>query len=343
MQGANGKTGKLPKKPKLVTDEATAAEVNTNENSDYNTIHERPIIDKTLSYGLVGDDRTTRPATLETTNNPTVTKPNIIGFQEPLGKREDNDGVIAGSALAGLVEDGGRILASDLSAITHADGLAILDEYFPKSATGLGPSGRILIPELPTPPASVALPGSPGVVQTPSAGPDVEVLKKPETPYPERAVDNVEACGSSSYSESPRSVSSCVNPTRCPSYETNATDIDSLDMAAHPPFTKRVVLDDGPHLLEHVLVALDSAYDDRCAPTSCVPGVLDKVYTTSDQEIFVKIMTSITENWAKCNRLIARPALEVAQERLAEIEHNGSSRRRGDLSGPPPSETRVLL
>jgi hypothetical protein len=36
-------------------------------------------------------------------------------------------------------------------------------------------------------------------------------------------------------------------------------------------------------------------------------------------------MTSITENWAKSNRLIARPALEVAPERLAKAEQDGSS------------------
>lgn len=56
---------------------------------------------------------------------------------------------------------------------------------------------------------------------------------------------------------------------------------------------------------------------------------LDEVYTTSDHEIFVKIITSITENWAKLNCLIARPALEIAQERLAEVEQDGSSRTRG--------------
>ncbi len=100
-------------------------------------------------------------------------------------------------------------------------------------------------------------------------------------------------------------------------------------MVVHPPFTKREVLDDGPQLLEHVFMALDSAFDDRRTPTSCIPGVLDEVHTTSDHEIFVKIMTSITENWAKLNRLIPRPALEIAQERLAEVEQDGSSRTRG--------------
>jgi hypothetical protein len=62
-------------------------------------------------------------------------------------------------------------------------------------------------------------------------------------------------------------------------------------MAVPPPFTKRGVLDDGPQLPEHVLVALDSANDDRRAPTCRIPDVLEEVHATSDDGIFVKIMT----------------------------------------------------
>jgi hypothetical protein len=250
--------------------------------------------------------------------------------QEPLDEREENDGVMAGSALAGPVDDSGGIPGRDLSAITHADGLAILDEYFPKSATGLGPLSGVLIPEPPTPPTRFALSGSPGVWTAPSAGPDLGVPKEPETSYPEQAIDSVEVCSSISHSGSPESVSSCINPTRCPPNETNATDIDSLGVVIHSPFTKRAILDEGLQLLENILAALDGAYDDRRAPTSCVPGVLDEVHTTSDPEVFVKIMTSIIENWAKCNGFIARPALEVALEKLAEAEQDSSGRLRGD-------------
>lgn len=78
MQGANKKTGKLPKKLKLVTDEAAAAEANTNENSDNNTVYKRSIVDKTSSCEPVGDDPTIGLTTLKTTNNPTATEPNII-------------------------------------------------------------------------------------------------------------------------------------------------------------------------------------------------------------------------------------------------------------------------
>ena len=68
-----------------------------------------------------------------------------------------------------------------------------------------------------------------------------------------------------------------------------------------------------------------STIDD---PAASIPGVLDEVHNTSDQEVFVRIMSSITENWARCNRLIARPALEVAQESLSEVAHDASSSSR---------------
>ena len=329
MQGANKKTGKLPKKPRLVADEAddAATEADIDENSDAD-ITQRSLVDKISSCEPVGDGPTTEPATLESSNYPTATEPNIMESEAPLGETDEDDGAIEGSTSAGPVDDGGRIPGSDLSAITHADGLAILDEYFPRSATGLGPLSGLLIAEQPTPPDRVALPGSPGVSTAPSAGLDVEVEKELEIACPEPAIDSVESCGSISHSGSPGSVSS-INPTRCPSYETNATDMDSLDVIVNPPFIKRVVLDDGPQLLEDVLVVLDSVYDDRRAPTASIPGVLDELHT-SDHGIFVKIMTGITENWARCNRLIARPALEVAQERLAEVEQDVVNRSRAD-------------
>jgi hypothetical protein len=37
---------------------------------------------------------------------------------------------------------------------------------------------------------------------------------------------------------------------------------------------------------------------------------------------FMEIMTSITEEWETCNRMLAKPALEVAQDRLREYDQN---------------------
>jgi len=74
--------------------------------------------------------------------------------------------------------------------------------------------------------------------------------------------------------------------------------------------------------LEDVLVALEHVDDNSRTPDLSVPGVLDDILTITDHPNFVNIMTSVTENWARCNRLIARPALEAAQERLGKVEQN---------------------
>jgi hypothetical protein len=359
MQVASKKTGKLPKRLKLATDKPATDESNTYGTADDETVDERLVVDKPASCEPARDDPATEPATLESINNPSVIKPNTTGPRENLSEgihREGTDGVMTGSALASPVDGDSGALGSDLSAITHANGLAILDEYFPKSATDSGPLNGAVVPELPTSIANIAPPGSPlipsiqppapGAFTTPSAGPNAvlpeasDILPPeqlgslyPEQSgilYPEQAGNGSEASDSTSHSGSPGSVSCCTDLTRCPSSETNDTDIDSLNMVTYPPFTKRLVLDDGVQLLEHVLVALESAYDDRGASTASVPGVLDEILMTSDHTLFVKIMTSITENWAKCNRLIAKPALEVAQERLAEVEQNSLSRIKGD-------------
>ena len=73
-------------------------------------------------------------------------------------------------------------------------------------------------------------------------------------------------------------------------------------------------------------MVLESVYDDSRIPGSSVPGVLESILAKGDHTKFAKIMTSVAENWAKCNRLIAKPALDVAQERLREDERNSLKR-----------------
>jgi hypothetical protein len=121
---------------------------------------------------------------------------------------------------------------------------------------------------------------------------------------------------------SPESAPSYRDSSSCPSSETNITDIDLLDVVTCTPFVRRLVLDDIAQLLEHVLVALENIDDNSRGPSSFVLGVLDDILTKSDHTLFVKIITSVTENWAKCNRLITKPALDVTQERLREVERN---------------------
>jgi hypothetical protein len=72
----------------------------------------------------------------------------------------------------------------------------------------------------------------------------------------------------------------------------------------------------------YVMIAAD--------PIPLLPGVSDDIPVIIDCTAFVNIMTSVTENWAKCNCLIARPALEITQDRLREVERNRLNRIRED-------------
>lgn len=60
MQGANKKSCKLSKRPKLRTCETAVAEVNTDENSQHGTIIEKHP-DETSNRAPVGYGRTTTP------------------------------------------------------------------------------------------------------------------------------------------------------------------------------------------------------------------------------------------------------------------------------------------
>ncbi|KAH8759537.1 hypothetical protein F5882DRAFT_384523 [Hyaloscypha sp. PMI_1271] len=230
--------------------------------------------------------------------------------------REDTDGVMARSALVSPVDETtvDRPVDSDLPTITHADGIAILDEYFPISAIDSRPlNGAVAPDELSTPTADTS--------------PDIVFSESSSIPNPHQATGGFDL--STPNTGSPQSVSSCGDSPSYPSSETNGTDIGLLDIATHTPFARRLVLDDAAQLLEHILLALESVYDDSRIPGSSVPGLLESILAEGDHTNFVKIMTSVTENWAKYNRLIAKPALDITQERLREVERN-SLKRIGD-------------
>jgi hypothetical protein len=323
--GRNKRTGKLPKRPKLAAD--------------------KPATYEPATYEPAADE----PAALDSINDPAVIEPNTMEPLETLREGTRQEGtveVMARSAVASPTEGDeatiGGALESDLPTITHADGMAILNEYFPKSAIDSRPlNGAVAPDELPTSIADTVCRDSPLVplIQSntpealtvpPSASPNAVSSEASGILDPDLAMGGVEIFESTSGTGSPDSVSSCTDLTSSPSSETDDTDIDLPDVVTHTPFARRLVLDDAVQLLDHVLVALENVYDDRRRPNSSVLGVLDDILTTSDPTNFVKIMTSVTENWAKCNRLIGKPALEVAQERHREVKWNSLNRIKQD-------------
>jgi len=218
---------------------------------------------------------------LESINDLATIKPNTM---EPLKTsrdvphREDTDGVMARSALVSPVDKTtvGGIVESYLPTITHTDGIAILDEYFPQSAIDSRPlNGAVAPDELPTFIADTTCRNSPLVSSIPSlapgalgGSPDTVSSKAPDILDPHQAISGFEM--STPNTGSPESASSCRDLTSCPSSETDGTDISLPDIATHTPFARRLVLDDAAQLLERVLVALENVHDDSRSPSSFV-------------------------------------------------------------------------
>lgn len=317
MQGANKRTGKLPKKLKLAADKSATNESATNDSATEEPPTDAPSTDEPPIDEPRINESPNEPTTLESINDP-----NTMKSLETLGEAPALASPIKGdeTTISGALE-------SDLPTISHTDGMAILDEYFPKSATDSRPLNSAVLDEVPTSVADAVCRDSPLVpliqshaleaLTAPlSAGSNAVSSKALGILDPKQAMGGFEVFTSASNTESPESVSSSTDLTSSPSSMTDDTDIDLLNVVTHTPFARRLALDDAVQLLEHVQVALKDVYDDSRIPDSSIAGVLDDILWTCDHTIFVKIMTSVTENWAKCNRLIAKPALEIAQERL---------------------------
>jgi hypothetical protein len=137
----------------------------------------------------------------------------------------------------------GGPIDSDLPTITHANGMAILDKYFPKSAINSRPvDGAVAPGELSTSIADIGCQNSPFVPSILSlapeeinTGPDMVSSASP-IPHPHQTTGGFEM--STPNTSLPQSVSSCGNSSSCSSSETDGTDIGLLDIATHTPFTR---------------------------------------------------------------------------------------------------------
>jgi hypothetical protein len=304
MQGVNKRTGTLLKKAKLAADEPAINESAVDESATDNSTTNKPPNDKPLTDELVSE-----AASLEPINDSTISKPYTTKALETADVLygEDAGGITARSAHISPVNETtiSRPGDSDLPTITHADGMALLDEYFPISAVDSRPLHGAVAPDelststTDTPCRFPLIPSIPSLVSSESSS----------LPNCHQATGGFEM--SKPNTSSPEALSSCGDPSSLSS-ETNGTDFGSLDIATHTPVARRLVLDDTAQLLEHVLAALESVYDASRIPCSSVPGILESILTEGNYTNFVKIMTCVTENWAGCNRRIAKPALDTA-------------------------------
>jgi hypothetical protein len=138
MQGANKRTGKLPKKPKLAADKSATNESATDDSATDEPPTDVPSTDELPIDEPPIDESPNEPTTLECIN-----EPDIMESLETSGEAPALASPIKGdeTTISGALESG-------LTTITHTDGMAILDEYFPKSAIDLRPLNRAVPDEV---------------------------------------------------------------------------------------------------------------------------------------------------------------------------------------------------
>jgi len=220
----------LLKKLKLTTDESATNKPTTDE----------PLNDEPIS----------EPTTLESISDPAIIKPYIMEPLDTLREaicREGPNEVIVRSTLASLIEVNettiSRIVESDLPIISYTNGIAILDEYFPKSAIDLRPLNSVVtLNELLTSIANTCR-NTPLIPLIPSFAPealstssDTVSLKALGILDPYKSINGFEMLTPNT--GSPESVSSCRDSTSCLSSKTNSTDINLLDIVIYTPFVR---------------------------------------------------------------------------------------------------------
>jgi hypothetical protein len=331
MQGANKRIGNVLKKARFTASESATCEPTTDESANDepdepptdDLPNDASAIEKPTTDESAAAESVSEPAALEPISDQAIIKPNTMELLETsrdAPHQENTNAIMARSALVSPVDKtaAGRPVDSDLPTITHTNGMAILDKYFPKPAIDSRPLNSAVAPnQLPTSIANPAYRDSPLIPSIPSlapkdlsTSPDIVFSKSHSIPNPHQATGGFEM--STPNTGLPKSVSSYGDSSSCPSSETNSTNIGLLDIVTHTPFARRLVLNDAAQLLEHILVALGSIYDNSRIPGSSIPRVLESILAKGNHTKFTKIITSVTKNWAKCNRLIAKPALDVA-------------------------------
>jgi hypothetical protein len=221
----------------------------------------------------------------------------------------------------------------DMSPTTHRAGYDILNEFFGQPAIGPGPvsdeegpgkwpaftaesTHRDEVLEHTVRSNSPAALNAPQ--HSPSTGINAVSSKASGILDPGLFVASAATSDSgSSGSSDPGSLSTDLTsytPSETPIYNDLASGVQ------HTAYIKYSILDDHAPWLEHVLTALET--DDTSRRPNSVLGVFDDTLPKGDLILCIKIMTSITENWVKCNRCIAKPAFDAAQERSREAEGN---------------------
>lgn len=331
MQGPSAVTGRLAKKPKPPDDKCLTDDLPTDDSFEehagdgstgetpteiHNEHHREHPSETSTNASATGT-----PATSESTIGRSSTNcPDTAQGLDPSGTDD-----LPTSATHIQIEGDERV--DDMSPTTHRAGYEILNEFFGQPAIGLEAvsdteehgkwpesTHRDEDPEH-TGPSNT--PKALDVSQhAPSTGINAVSSEDSDILEPDLFVASATTSESSSRGSSePGSLS-----TGSTSASSETRIHDEFPSGVYSTYVKRSFLDDPAPWLEHVLTTLET--DDTSRRPNPVLGVLDEVLTNGNFTLCVRIMTSIAENWVKCNRCIVKPTFDAVQERSREVEGN---------------------
>jgi hypothetical protein len=322
----NTATGRPAKKPKLADDNAIIDALPTNGISkELATVYS--------TSELVAEISANSPTTgTSATSEAAINRSYIDNTNTVDALESSNVADLPKSATHVDIEGGGIVSLSprgDMFPMTHRDELNILDKYFEQSPIGSGPANDVegLDKWLMCAAESIhqddavdptAWSNTPGVLAAaqhpPVAGKNAVSSGASDIPDPDQLASAAMSESSSSVSSSgPGSLS--TNLTSYPPSETHRIDQDSISGVLHTPYAKRPIIDESAQWLVHVLTALQAVDDTTRRPNSSVPGILNDILTEGDFTLCVKILTGIAENLVKCSCRIAKPTINLTQER----------------------------
>ena len=318
MQGSNTGTSRLVKKQKLANDDTVPTNGSFKKPAADGSTIETPL----EPYGELPSEiptnasATNTPATSESTvDKSSVDCPETV---EDLDLQGTDDLPTSTTH----IHIKGDKAVDNMSPTTHRAGYDILNEFFGQSAIDPKPVSDIERP-CKWPASTAEYNHRPEVLEHTARSNTPEAVDAPQNLLgsginavssttlhildPDLFIASAATSepGSRGLSE-PRSLSTDLTsytPSKTYTYSDLASGLQ------HTAYVKCSILDHPTPWLEHVLTALET--DDTSRKPNSVPGILDDILTKGDFALCVKIMTSIAENWVKCNRYIAKPEFDA--------------------------------
>jgi len=230
------------------------------------------------------------PGSTETSTN----NPHIPHTKEPLWhaiiQRKDNKELFT---------------KDNIHSISHNNGIAILNRYFPKSPIGQSYTSNALVLDTlrgsdneiahRNIPKATAYPTTPELLSTPQSS--NAVLKT--TSLIKEIIAVPDTCQ--------------IKPLR--------VNNNALTAATYSRIAKRTTLNESGYRLDDVIKALAVATNTSRIPDFIIPGISEYLAQNKSME-YSKIITSITTNCVKYSRNLSKPALDAKKERLQEYKRN---------------------